>query len=411
MPILHPTRRVKALMPMYAQRFSCIGASCEDSCCSGWKVTIDKKTFNAYRQTQNPALEKRLTDKVKRIRSQASDRNYARMDMNETTGECPMMEEKLCGVQKELGEDKLSHTCSTYPRATVDVGGYLQQALTLSCPEAARLALLSNDAFQFSESEITVRQETITQLKTRFALKLDKMGEIRFFCVQLIRDDRFHIWQKLVFLGLFCESLTAALKTAPQKISKVIEDMQGLMDSGQTEQLFNQMQAHYEIQAITYTMLWRSKSNFGGSKSQRQINESIAKGLGVDPITGQVDEKTLVERYQNGVQKLSLALENTPHLLENYILNELIHENFPFELDTPNEHYIRLITRFGMVRFMLAAQCNDANALPSPEILAQTVQTFCRRYQHDSMFATNVNNCFHKSGWDSLDKIFKFIKT
>jgi lysine-N-methylase len=396
---------------MYAQRFSCIGASCEDSCCSGWKVTIDRKTFNAYRQTQNPRFEKRLNEKVKRIRSQASDRNYARMDMDEETGECPMMEEKLCGIQKELGEDKLSHTCSIYPRTTVDVGGYLQQALTLSCPEAARLALLSNDAFQFSESEITVRPETITQLNTRFGLNLDSMSEIRFFCIQIIRDERFQIWQKLAFLGLFCETLSAALKTGRQKFANVIEDMKGLMDSGQTEQLFNQMQPQYDIQAVTYIMLWRSKSNFGSSKSQRLINQSIIQGLGIDPTTGQVDEKNLAERYQSGIQKLSLALESAPQILENYILNELIHENFPFELDSPNEHYIRLITRFGMVRFMMAAQCNDDKALPSPETLAQTVQTFCRIYQHDSMFATNVNNCFHKSGWDSLDKIFRFIKT
>ncbi len=30
--------------------FICIGAECEDTCCKGWKIGIDKDSYRAYRR-------------------------------------------------------------------------------------------------------------------------------------------------------------------------------------------------------------------------------------------------------------------------------------------------------------------------------------------------------------------------
>jgi len=412
MSILHPTRSLTALVPLYAQKFFCIGSSCKDSCCSGWTVTIDKKTFNSYRQSKNPNLIDRLDTQVKRQRSQASDKNYARMVLEPTTGECPMMEERLCSVQKELGEDKLSHTCFSYPRNTYESGDFYQQALTLSCPEAARLALLADDAFQFSEAAISVRKETIETLKPSHGLSLSQMNEIRFFCIQLMRTEGMLIWQKLALLGLFCESLTLALKEGEQsKVSHIIASTQDLILNKQTELLFDSMQPHYDIQAITFLMLWRSKSIVTFSPLQTSVHKSIALGLGFNIEADSVAHSQVIERYKLGVNNLHIALKDAPFFFENYILNELFKDCFPFDQATPYEHYLRLITRFGMVRFMLAAQCSSEDNLPTVQSLVDTVQAFCRRYQHDSQFSANVNACLNNSGWSDLQKIYRFLKT
>lgn len=77
----------------------------------------------------------------------------------------------------------------------------------------------------------------------------------------------------------------------------------------------------------------------------------------------------------------------------------------------PYEHYLKLITRFGIVRFMLASQCVNEKELPSLNVLTQTVQVFSKRFQHDDHFAINVNNCFNNSGWSDLQKVYRFLKT
>ncbi len=38
-------KNVKMRYPIYLKEFKCIGGECEDSCCIGWDVDIDKFTF------------------------------------------------------------------------------------------------------------------------------------------------------------------------------------------------------------------------------------------------------------------------------------------------------------------------------------------------------------------------------
>jgi lysine-N-methylase len=96
--------------------------------------------------------------------------------MKPVTQECPFMEEKLCGIQKTLGEDKLSDTCATYPRNNRLLGGQHEQSLTLSCPEAARLALLQADAMDFVEGSMRVRPEVISSSKPKHGLSSELVG-------------------------------------------------------------------------------------------------------------------------------------------------------------------------------------------------------------------------------------------
>jgi hypothetical protein len=60
---------------------------------------------------------------------------------------------------------------------------------------------------------------------------------------------------------------------------------------------------------------------------------------------------------------------------------------------------------------MLAARCNADAELPTAAELSQTVQVFCRRFQHDSNWGTRVNLVLKSSGWAALDKIYGFLRT
>ena len=39
-------KNIKKIYPRYFEEFKCIGGKCEDSCCIGWNIDIDKITFN-----------------------------------------------------------------------------------------------------------------------------------------------------------------------------------------------------------------------------------------------------------------------------------------------------------------------------------------------------------------------------
>ena len=41
-------KNIKMRYPRYFKEFKCIGGNCEDSCCIGWDIDIDKVTFKQY---------------------------------------------------------------------------------------------------------------------------------------------------------------------------------------------------------------------------------------------------------------------------------------------------------------------------------------------------------------------------
>ena len=156
--------------------------------------------------------------------------------------------------------------------------------------------------------------------------------------------------------------------------------------------------------------MWQLKINRKLSLQQEMVQKAVALGLGADPLTNEVSEEQLIAKYISGVGNLHTAMINVPFLLDNYVINEMFNEVFPFGEVTPDVHFQKLVTRLGLIRLMLAAQCNDSKRLPPPEQMAKTIQVFCRLYQHDSNFANTVNNALKISGWNNLNKIFKFIR-
>lgn len=411
MAILHPSRVLTALVPQYVSRFSCIGSSCEDTCCAGWRVTIDKKTFNAYRQSNHPELKPVFENSVKRTRSQGSDVNYARMDLHQESGACPMIQDSLCSVQKNLNETYLSDTCFSYPRSTRQFAGGVEQSLTLSCPEAARQALLNADAFDFVENRIQVRDSTTGKIRPVHGLNIETMNDIRIFCFQLMRTEALTLWEKLAVLGVFCESLTAAIEAHNQRhIPVLLQEFVVILESGSVIEALKDMKQNHVSQALVFAALWSSRQVTPRSATQREIVDMIATRMQTDAASERSTEEQIVDHYRRGLERLPEALQTAPFMLEHYVLNEMFSTLFPLNEDTPYESYLRLISRFGMVRFMLAALCNTSEALPSPTLLAQGVQVFCRRFQHDRLFATQTSEILHNSGWDRLDKIYGFLR-
>jgi lysine-N-methylase len=146
------------------------------------------------------------------------------------------------------------------------------------------------------------------------------------------------------------------------------------------------------------------------SLRQRSTHDAVLAGLGFTSADVGIERSKIFQNYKAGLLGLDEALKNTPNFLENYILNEIFKDLFLSGSSSPLEYYLQLIIRFALIRFMLAAQCADINKLPKIDVLVQTVQVFCRRYQHDRLFAENVNNCFRNAGWIDINKIFRFIK-
>lgn len=408
MSLDHTIRTTSSLQPRYVSRFSCLGSSCEDSCCHEWHISLDKKTFQHYSAPGSG----RLAQVVRINPAPREDTNYGHIALAGEGADCPLLEEKLCSVHRDQGAGALSHTCFSYPRVWAEIDGQGEQSLELSCPEVARLALLAPDAFEFEEGSMSVRPEVMRTVLANPGFTTDAINQVRYFCINLMRVQELALWQRLALLGLFCESLNEAVANKDgAAMVELVSRFTAMLQDGALLDSLAPLQPDHTAQALVFSALMEGIPRNTPNRIRRQVIDAVGNGLGADPVTGQADAARVVEGYRAGVARLPEALAAAPHLLDHYLLNELFANLFPFNMGAPFDAYLRLVTRFGLLRLMLAARCNTDAALPDAAALVRTVQVHCRRFHHNVGLNGMIDEALRKGGWARLDKLFTLLRT
>lgn len=198
--------------PRHYEAFRCLGADCEDTCCNGWRVMIDRPTYDLYQNCSNSELKPSLTSLITINSSSTNDDDYASISPNGTR--CPFLSDGLCSIQQKLGEDYLSKLCATYPRVMNIVDGVLEKSLEVSCPEAARLALLDPNPMEFDESQEeagSARLGSVSTLVTSSSQYSAKpyghFHEVRRLVLSLLQNRSYPLSSRLVILAYLCDKL------------------------------------------------------------------------------------------------------------------------------------------------------------------------------------------------------------
>ena len=50
--------KVKMILPTYVNKFKCIGGECEDNCCIGWDIDVDKETFKKLHKVKDEEMRR-----------------------------------------------------------------------------------------------------------------------------------------------------------------------------------------------------------------------------------------------------------------------------------------------------------------------------------------------------------------
>ena len=55
---------MKEYIPDYYKDFQCIADKCKDSCCIGWEIMIDSKSYKKYQNVKGEFRDRLKTDKA-----------------------------------------------------------------------------------------------------------------------------------------------------------------------------------------------------------------------------------------------------------------------------------------------------------------------------------------------------------
>ena len=333
---------------------------------------------------------------------------WGEIELEEESRNCSFLEGGSCAVHIELGEDGLSDLCYSFPRRYTAVGTEMYHGISLACPEAARLALGAEDALELVQTNMEFR--TSVGFAVAKVLPNQAMMDTTDFCARLIRVKHLVLWERLAVLGIFCDDLTKWLAAGyHDRVPELLAQYEPMLTVHAAKDALSAMPSSHALQAQLFLSLLRMGGSQERSPLRGRIQHAIAVGLGVDPVTWQVDEVTLIERYTRGVTRLGVALQKIPYLLDHYVQNDMLLEGFPFAEKSPMAHYLQLVSRFGTVRLMLAARCNE-DPLPEPSELIATVRYFCRRFTHDAEYASLVNAALTSTKDTTLDRLYAFLR-
>jgi len=423
-PLPSATPRLRA---RYSESFKCIGSACEDTCCQGFTVPVEQATWEKYKALPPSPFQILVQSSVKREPENAEaypagvTPPYATIRMN-SANVCPLLtEQKLCGIQAELGEGLLSHTCATYPRIVHSVDSMKEAALTLSCPEAARHVLLnSNLLHRVGRSErhsaATKTENNLAGFKVEVKTATDESGtalpayfwEIREVVLNLLRSRAYPLWQRLFLLGVFCTRLDSISRGAfDRTVPGFILDFESTVATGALRTSMANLPINPSAQldvVLRLAGMMLHKSNV--RPRFVECIESFTKGIGNGP--GATLE-SLTAHYAVAHDRFYAPFfKSNPHIMENFLVNTIIRCEFPYGKEgmktgsqpAMEREFALLTAQFALMRGLLIGAAGHNGKSFSAAHVVHTVQAATKHFEHHPEFLSMAHALLVESRMD-----------
>ena len=411
--------------PTYAATFHCIGSACEDTCCGeDWDIPVDKKTYEKYQHLPFGNYGSSVSQYVSITTPPAHENLYAYIK-RDASGLCPFFgKDHFCGIQKTYGSGLLSATCSIYPRSLNQVDGLLEGSLSLSCPEAARNVLLAPDSTQIAGDLYSgeFRTDNVCLLATSgkgFGRKPHAFFHaIRALLIDMVQDHSRPLWKRLLLIGSFCKRLDEiATHDSDEVVSAIIQNYRRILVSDWLDANLEGMPAQPRLRLDVIISLSMERARDTTYRQRfRETFWSFIEGIGSPAGSPSGDD---IQRFLDAEEKYHRPFfESRPFILENYLLNYMFQNLFPFGREgssdfTPRsifDEYILMTIQFSWINTLLigiTANCREAFA---EEHVVRTVQSFTRAIEHYPHALASINACMRSRRMDNLHGMAIMLK-
>ena len=295
---------MKCVQPNYIKNFQCDGKICGARCCRDWRIVVDEDTYDKFSELEIAKREE-IFQNTEWVADETEGVDILVLRLRED-GVCSFLDEDcLCKLQKNHGENFLTAICQSFPRVTYKLDEEIfEQSMTLTCPLASKLILLSEQSITFEEvSEVTAR--AIIGFKKKISRSAEEFIKIQMQAVKILQDRNFSVNQRLKNLcEFFYKNTLPDAKFNSEKHAQILA----------------------EIFIETY-----------GANLSRQQKKNLRKNYSA---------------YRENI--LSQTYQNFGNIFENYLVNEFFMRCYPCAYSGGEFHNVKIfITAFRVLEFSL----------------------------------------------------------
>lgn len=326
--------------PRYFNDFQCVGGTCPNSCCIGWRIDWTQEEIDKVKNAPDCSPElKSLCEKSFEYNTDTGKNNIILGDKER----CPFLtNDDFCRIQRELGVAFLSHTCTIYPRKRFVTGSTLYRFCHMSCPEV--LKKLLNDEKSTDLVNVSIKREFadyIDQLDDAQHLKnfpeRKYSGEIIEFFYEIISEKKRSLENSIVLGALAAKSLTQLISNKQyEKIPEALKSFRLQFNNSAQLKTIENISPNYNIK-------------FG--LVDKIIKELFTTTVQISCIDD--EGKLNIDIYNQAEKMLKKEFENRQFAWRNMALNLLLELIIPFTLEDKSifENYSLFVIAYAFIRY------------------------------------------------------------
>lgn len=128
--------------PYFFDSFKCKADKCTDSCCIGWEIDIDQESYEKYKSVSDEFC-KQLMNGIDEIDNQHC------FKLSEHDRCIFLMQNGLCDIYSNLGEEYLCEICREHPRFYDFFENVTEMGLGLCCEKVCEMIFVSDEPVTF----------------------------------------------------------------------------------------------------------------------------------------------------------------------------------------------------------------------------------------------------------------------
>ena len=410
------TKMHKILIANYLKKFHCIGGACEDCCCVGsWLVSVDKATFFKYRNLPPGPIKELLEKNVVRNRQNPSDENFARVKFTKNN-QCPFLsEDHLCLIQSNLGESYLCKVCRIYPRFSNILDGRIEKVATVSCPEAARVALMDPEGIRVEETFEAVD----TPLIPKYRLSAEELSrglgkylyELRALTVEVLQNRKYDLWKRLMILGLFYQAVQKSVDSGgTAEIPVIIEKYKNMAVSGVFQDAFADIPSATVVQRKILKQLVDERLLVGKVESRYfECLTEVLFGLG---FVENASEEQLEKAYQEALADYFPSfMQQYGYVMENYLVNYALKNLFPLGKEKRVfDNYVVMILHYSLLKIHLLGMLRFHGQNLNRDHIIKLIQSFAKVVEHTPAYVKRIFQLVKDDQMNNLSYMAILIK-
>ena len=408
----------------YYEKFHCIGSDCQDTCCAGWSVPVDRLTYQRYLSSEDPVLKPIIQLALHREATvdAGDDSRFGVMRMRSDKTCHFLQEDKLCAIQRRLGEEALSDTCRIFPRYFNQFGEQREYALGISCPEAARLILLPSAPLKFIALEVASPSKPFTNRRfprqgTGDPKQIEVLNDFRALIIAVLQCREMGMGARMMLLGWLLEDASVIVESESfghaSELVPVLQSVAAMLARPEDlEKQFAQIpkDTARKLQAMAHFIGQTLLTNI--SPRYRECLMAASEGLlGGASVADSADagEELLAHFQDNYTRYFQPFMRENAHIFEHYLVNMVITQLFPFVGGDYLSLYRKLVFNLAILQLLLVGIAAKHKGLSEAWVI-QLFQSFSRKSDHNLKHLDTLLDALQVGEKDSFAQIMWMLQ-